>query len=206
MLSWRPPLLPGFCKSLLNVVPCILFVFTQLFLHTVARVVQLKCQSAHTTLMLRTLQWLLLTKAYKRPCVIWCLGVSAASSLTTLTLVCAALSTLALQEEVCSCLKGSAHFSPFWDVHLSVCPLGALLTSVVCLLKCHPLTEAFPALLGLWNSHHHLFHCFIPSLYLTWPDVIYLIIVLYDIRVPESYHAMQNCTTGFMGKMFWGAS
>lgn len=109
-------------------VSLILFVFTQLFLHTVARVVQLKCQSAHTTLMLRTLQWLLLTKAYKRPCVIWCLGVSAASSLTILTLVCAALSTLALQEEVFSCLKGSAHFSPFWDVHLSVCPLGALLT------------------------------------------------------------------------------
>lgn len=173
------------------------FCFTQFFLHTVASV---KCQSALITLMLRTLQWLLLIKDYKKPCIIWCLGVSSASSLTTLPLVCAALSTLALQEEVCSCLKGAAHYSPFWDVHLYV--LVYSLTSVMCLLKCHPLT-GLPYPWSLWNSHHH--HCLsFPLLYsflvlnVTW---CYLVIVLpHDIRVPESHRAMQNCTTGFNGE------
>lgn len=80
------------------------------------------------------------------------------------------------------------------------------LTSVICLLKCHPLT-GIPYPWSLWNSHHH--HCLsFPLLYsflvlnVTW---CYLVIVLScDMCVPKSYHAMRNCTTGFTRKMFWG--
>lgn len=74
----------------------------------------------------------------------WCLGVSLASSPTTLVLVCAALSILALEKEVCFFLSQEyCILCSSLEHHLFVCPCGVLFSDV---LKCHHLPGAIPVL------------------------------------------------------------
>lgn len=75
------------------------------------------------------------------------------------------------------------------------------LISVMCLLECH--THRGPPYPFLSLPTPSLSF---PSLCLKWQCYLFTVILLEcDIHLPKSHHAMQNCATGFMWKLWLGA-